>query len=187
VRLGRLWVHNLFMPKKFLRRHLPSSAKLREHPHLSWLGSWLINPQIWHLHRRAVAGAAFIGLFCMFLPIPFQMIPAVFLAIVTRCNLPLSVALVWISNPITITPMFYFAYRLGAWLLNMKIEVSVIEITFEWLLSNVGTIGYPLLVGCLICGWVCGVSGFIFAHLAWRLSVARQWRARRAARNSRKA
>ena len=175
------------MPKKFLRRHLPSATVMREHPHLSWLGSWLTNPQIWHLHRRAVAGAAFIGLFCMFLPIPFQMLPAALLAIMTRCNLPLSVALVWISNPLTIAPMFYFAYRLGAWLLDMELEVSTIEISWDWLSTNASAIGYPLLVGCLVCGWVSGVTGFIIAHVVWRWSVARQWRERRALRRARKA
>jgi uncharacterized protein (DUF2062 family) len=173
------------MPRNLLRRHLPSAASLREHPALRPLGSWLTNPELWHLHRRAVAGAAFIGLFCMFLPMPFQMIPAALLAIAARCNLPVSVALVWISNPITMGPMFYFAYRLGAWLLDVRLEVHTIELNLAWLAGYAGQIGYPLLVGCLLCGWVCGLTGFAFVHLGWRWSVARQWRARRAARRLR--
>ncbi|MEZ5560755.1 MAG: DUF2062 domain-containing protein [Pseudomonadales bacterium] len=140
---------------------------------------WLHEPELWHLHRRSVGGATFIGLFCAFLPMPFQMLVAAVLAVWSRCNLPISVALVWITNPLTIPPMFYFAYRLGAWLLDMRIEVSQIHLNWSWLMDNLGNIGYPLIVGSLICGWVAGLTGMVFVRLAWRLHVIRRWRERR--------
>jgi hypothetical protein len=147
---------------------------------------WLHDPELWHLHRRSVAGATFIGLFCAFLPVPFQMLIAALLAVVSRCNLPLSVMLVWVTNPITMTPMFYFAYRLGAWLLDRRIEVGTIQLSWEWLSSHMGEIGWPLLFGSLVCGWVAGVTGLVIVRLAWRLHVIRRWRARRERRRQRK-
>lgn len=173
------------MPKKFLRRYLPDPTAVRENPALRPLGVLLNNPEIWHLHRRSVAGAAFIGLFCAFLPIPFQMLVAGVLAVGSRCNLPLSVALVWITNPLTIGPMFYFAYRLGAWLLDTELEVQSIELSFAWLVDNLDTIGYPLLFGSLLCGWVLGLTGFVFVRITWRLHVIRRWQERRARRKHR--
>ncbi|MCZ6710419.1 MAG: DUF2062 domain-containing protein [Gammaproteobacteria bacterium] len=170
------------MPKKFLRRYLPNPNTMREHPALRPVSKWLNNPEIWHMHRRAVAGAAFIGLFCAFLPVPFQMLIAAFLAVASRCNLPMSVALVWITNPITMAPMFYFAYRLGAWLLNMQLEVETIDLSWSWLSSNLGTIGYPLVFGSLVCGWVSGVTGMVVVRIVWRMHVIRRWRARHRAR-----
>lgn len=134
------------------------------------------------MHRRSIAGATFIGLFCAFVPAPFQMLLAAVLAIVARCNLPLSVALVWISNPITMGPMFYFTYRLGAWLLNMDVEVSSIHLSFSWLMDNLDAIGYPLLFGSLLCGWVAGVTGFVLVRVSWRLHVVSRWRERSARR-----
>lgn len=155
---------------------------MRTHRALRPVSRWLNDPELWHLHRRSVGGATFIGLFCAFLPVPFQMLIAAILAIVSRCNLPISVVLVWITNPITMTPMFYFAYRLGAWLLNRQVEVSTIELSWQWLGSHLGQIGVPLLFGSLVCGWVAGVSGLVIVRILWRFHVVRRWRARQAAR-----
>lgn len=175
------------MPKNFLRRHLPTPAAMRTHRALRPISRWLNRPELWHLHRRSVAGAAFIGLFCAFLPVPFQMLIAAALAILARCNLPLSVMLVWLTNPITMTPIFYFAYRLGAWLLDRQIEVATIHLTWEWLSTHIGAIGWPLLIGSLVCGWVAGLTGMIIVRLTWRFHVVQRWRERKASRQQRQA
>ncbi len=171
------------MPKQLLRRYLPNPTTLRKHKALTPLGDWLNRPEIWHLHRRSVSGAAFVGLFCAFLPVPFQMIVAGFLAIVARVNLPIAVVLVWITNPLTIGPIFYFCYRLGAWLLGMQEGITGITLEWQWLLSNWSHIAYPLIFGSLLCGWVVGITGFTVVRIAWRLHVIRRWRARQERRH----
>lgn len=176
-----------FMPKDLLRRYLPSPSKLRENPALRPVRKWLQDPEIWHLHRRAVAGAAFIGLFCAFLPIPFQMAVAALLAVAFRCNLPIAAALVWVTNPVTIGPMFLFAYRLGVWLLGSQEAVSDFEFNMDWLLANIDDLAYPLLFGSLVCGWVSGITAFALVHVLWRLHVVSRWRERRDRRNAHKA
>ena len=50
------------MPRGLVRRYLPDPDKLREHRALRPLGNLLHAPEIWHFHRRSVAGAAFIGI-----------------------------------------------------------------------------------------------------------------------------
>ncbi|HEX7035956.1 MAG TPA: DUF2062 domain-containing protein [Pseudomonadales bacterium] len=172
------------MPRKFLRRHLPTPSALRAHRALRPVGRWLQDPELWHLHRRSVSGAAFIGLFVAFIPIPFQMLVAAVLAVIARCNLPLSVALVWITNPVTMPPVFYFAYQLGAWLLDRRVEVGTIELNWSWLSAHLGDIGWPLLFGSLVCGWVAGVTAMVLVRVLWRLHVIRRWRARRLSRRT---
>jgi uncharacterized protein (DUF2062 family) len=174
------------MPKSVLHRYLPKPTDVRKMSALKPLGAWLSNPEIWHLHRRSVAGATFVGLFCAFIPLPAQMLIAGVLAIAFRINLPVSIALVWITNPITIAPIFYFTYRLGAWLLGMELETSSIEPTFSWMTDNLAKIGYPLIFGSLVCGWVAGVTGFVLVRVAWRLHVLRRWSERRKKRKQRK-
>ena len=75
--------------------------------------------------------------------------------------------------------MFYFTYRLGAWLLDMRIEVEAVEISFSWIFANLTRIGYPLIFGSLLCGWIAGVTGFVLARLLWRLHIIQRWRQRR--------
>jgi uncharacterized protein (DUF2062 family) len=85
------------------------------------------------LGRKNAARAAAVGLFCAWIPIPFQMILAASLAIFFSANIPLSVALVWLTNPITMPPLFYAAYRLGAWVLQMPVNNFAFELSFRWL------------------------------------------------------
>ena len=169
----------IVMPKKRLQRYLPSPAQIRKYRALRPVAHLLTNSEIWHLNRRSAAGAVFIGLFCAFLPLPLQMVVAASLAIATRCNLAISVALVWITNPLTIAPIFYFTYRLGAWLLNMQLVTETIELNVNWIWANLGSIGYPLLFGSLLCGWVAGVTGFFITRILWRVHVIARWKARR--------
>jgi uncharacterized protein len=175
------------MPPSSFRRYLPDAHKLRQHPALKPLGKWLQNPEIWHFHRRSVAGAAFIGLFVAFLPVPGHMLIAAALAIPARCNLPISVALVWVTNPLTMGPVFYFAYKLGAWLLDTHLTVDKVKIDLDWLGERLDEIWRPLLLGSLICGWVSGITALAIVRIGWRISVIRRWRERRRSRRERDA
>ena len=85
------------MPKRLFRKYLPSPDRLKGHKSLSFLGGVLSDPNLWHINRHSLAGAAFIGVFTGLLPIPLQMGLAALLAVRFHCNLPLSVVLVWIS------------------------------------------------------------------------------------------
>ncbi|MAZ45554.1 MAG: ATP-binding protein [Gammaproteobacteria bacterium] len=163
---------------KNLKIELPKASDINNYRSLKPMARWLAKPEIWQFNRRTASGATFIGLFCAFLPIPSQMVIAAPLSIIFRCNLPLAIAWVWISNPITVTPIYYFCYQLGAWLLNRELEVTSIEITWQWFTTTLSDIAYPLLTGSLICGWVAGITGFIVVRMMWRLKTIKRWRQR---------
>jgi len=110
------------------------------------------------------------------------MVPAALLAIASRCNLPLSVALVWVSNPLTIGPLFYFAYRLGAWLLGVEPSIEHIELNLNWLTVQLSHIWRPLLLGSVTCGWIAGVSASVISRVLWRFHVIKRWKSRKAHR-----
>jgi uncharacterized protein (DUF2062 family) len=166
------------MPKKFIQRFSPKPETLKAHPHLKHFGEILQNPNLWHINRRSAAGAVAVGLFCAWMPIPFQMLLAAAIAIVFTVNLPLSVALVWISNPFTMPPLFYAAYRLGAYVLDEPVAHFHFKLSFHWLIKALETIAPSLLVGCFILGALSAASGYFLLRLLWWLNIAKKWRRR---------
>ena len=167
------------MPRDWIRQYLPTQDWIRRQSSLGPVRHLLLEPELWHLHRRSVGGAFFIGLFCAFLPIPTQMLAAALLAVVARCNMPISVSLVWITNPLTVAPMFFFAYKLGAWLLGVEVQDAQWGLSWTWLGETFTAIWWPLTLGCLVCGWVAGLTGAVVSRVLWRLHVIRRWKQRR--------
>ncbi|MEL0049239.1 MAG: DUF2062 domain-containing protein, partial [Gammaproteobacteria bacterium] len=72
-----------------LRTLVPSREKLREISALRPVAHLLHRSELWHLNRRSVSGAAFVGLFSAFIPLPSQMLLAALIAVVFRVNLPI--------------------------------------------------------------------------------------------------
>lgn len=167
------------MPRKLIRKYMPDEQTLRSHRHLSWLGRHLHDPNLWHLTRKSVARAFLVGILCAFMPIPGQMIVAAVLAILFSSNLPISVGLVWITNPFTMPPIFYACYRLGAWLMGID---STHTGGWSWdlatLQSELASIWWPLLLGSLVCGVVFGLLGHVAINRFWIWHVNRSWRKR---------
>jgi uncharacterized protein (DUF2062 family) len=168
--------------KRLMRRLAPDTKAMQEHERLRIFGRLLHDPNLWHLNRRSAAGAFAVGLFMMYMP-PFgQWLMAAAAAIVFRVNLPISVALVFVTNPITIPPMFYAAYLLGAWVLGQP--APPFELAFWANPSNWLTILWPLALGCLLCAMACSAIGYFGVRLAWRWYVLRHLQRRRARRQA---
>ena len=159
------------MPRKFFQRFLPRPQTIKENKTLQIFGDWLHEPNLWHLSRRSVAGAFAVGLFFAWMPVPFQMFLAAGAAILMRTNLPLSVALVWITNPVTIPPMFYFAYTVGTWIMGEPPQDFSFELTMDWLLNEMQSSWQPFLLGCFTVASISSLIGYTTINFIWRHSV----------------
>ena len=126
-----------------------------------------------------VSGAFAVGLFWAFIPFPSQMLMAAATAIPARVNLPISVALVWITNPVTIPPMFYFAYLVGTWILGTAPQPIEFELTMACLTESLAGIWQPLLLGSLVCATISAAIGFFGMRALWRLHIIRHLKQRR--------
>jgi len=175
------------MPHKFLKKYSPNSQTIRNNKALSFLGDNIHQPYLWHMNRNSVARAFAIGLFCTWIPIPLQTVVAAVLAIYYRAHLPLSVALVFITNPVTIPPMFYFAYKLGSMVLSIDPQTVPMDLGWHWITTTLGQIWKPLLFGCLMLGIISSAVGYFAIHSIWRQSIRRRWKDRKEAREARKA
>ncbi|ATM01289.1 DUF2062 domain-containing protein [Aeromonas sp. MR19] len=170
------------MPKRLIKRWMPDQERLKEHKHLRLFGKLLLDANLWHLNRRSAAGAFAVGLFMAWIPLPCQMLLAAGGAIACRVNLPLSVALVWLSNPFTMPPLFYGAYLTGCQLLGQPSQHIDIEFTWAWLVSVFETLAPPLLLGSLVLALLSSLIGYALIRTFWRISTVRQWQKRKEAR-----
>lgn len=150
-----------------LKRFLPDRKTLQNHKLFQLFGDFIHDADLWHMNRHSVSEAVLWGAICCFLPIPFQMVPCLLLCIWRRCNIPIAIALVWISNPITMAPMMYFAFEVGAWVTGQSVDLSTYDLSWNWLFSRLAEIWLPLVVGCLTCGVSLGALGFIGVQLFW--------------------
>jgi len=172
------------MPRKFLKRIMPDHNTMRDHPHLRKFGQRLTEPKLWHLNRRSVAGGVALGLFIGFMPILGQMFIAVALAIWLRVNLPFASMAVWVTNPLTIAPIFFYAYKTGAWVLQVPVGQYAFSLSWEWFSQEFMAIWQPLVLGSIIFGTIAALGGILFVRLAWRLIVIRSWLQRRRKQSS---
>jgi len=159
------------MPKKFFKRYSPDPKRIKDTPGLGILSKYLQQPNLWHFNRRSVSKAFAIGLFFMWIPFPFQSMLAAIAAIYTRANLALSVALVFITNPITIPPMFYFSYQLGNLVLGRDSMKFNINLSWEWITESLIHIWQPLFVGCFLSALFTSMLGFLAIQAIWRYNV----------------
>ncbi len=172
------------MAKKLIKRFMPDMHKVRDHKHLKFFGALLHDPGLWHMNRRSVSGGVAVGLFMAFVPMPFQMVAAALIALIFRFNLPIAVALVWITNPLTIGPITYFIYKLGSLLLGLPVHAIAFEPTWVWLIAELKWIWRPILLGSLVVSSVSATAGYFFIHALWRMQVVRDWERRKASRVS---
>lgn len=168
------------MPKRLFKRYMPDHHKIRNNKSLNKVfGTLLHDPNLLHINRRSVSGAMAVGLFYAFVPLPIQMLLAAGTSIFIRVNLPISVGLVWITNPLTIPPMFYFCYKLGTWVLGTPLLEFEFELSWHWLANELEIIWKPFFLGCLISSITASVLGWSAIRLLWRLHVIKHLKQRK--------
>ena len=138
------------------------------------------------MNRRSCSGALAGGLFCAFIPVPFQMLLAAVAAVAFRVNILIAVPTVWISNPITMPPIFYFCYLVGAAVLKTPAQDFNFELSYEWLLSGLLHIWQPFLLGCFLVGSIAAITALALTRVLWRLHIISYIKAKRERRRERK-
>lgn len=178
------------MPRKFFRKYLPTHETITQNKYIARLGPRIQHPNLWHLNRRSAAGATAVGLFAGLIPgsNPVQFLAAALLSLGFKVNLPIAVFVTLYSNPFTIVPLYYMAFKLGQLvLLHRGNEFPSIALDLEgagfreWIpaaLQWLGSVGKPLLVGLPLLAIVFAAIGYLVVDVTWRVRVRMEWRAR---------
>lgn len=178
----------LGLMKNFFKRYMPTREQLSKNRLLTVLGDSLFKAVLWHPHRRSVQRAVAIGLFWTMPPIPLQMLVASFFCIRFKANLPLALALVWTTNPVTLAPITLVQYHIGAWLLGysdekagmlaeMMADASIFSAIVS-IASEVALLVLPVFLGAIFMGSILATIGYFLAAYIWRWRVGRRWQAR---------
>ncbi len=182
------------MPRKLFRKYLPSHATISANRFVARRGSWFTHHNLWHLHRRSVAGGVAVGMLAGLIPgsNPVQFAAAGLLAIACKVNLPIAVVVTLYSNPFTIVPLYFLAFQLGQ-LALLESGGALPPLAFsldgkgwrEWLpaaLDWLAALGKPLLVGLPLLGILLSVVGYVLVRVLWRWHVVQKWRGRQRSR-----
>jgi uncharacterized protein (DUF2062 family) len=158
------WLHQRGLSRKRLK-----GGRLHR-----WFGDHLFNRHLWRLEREAVARAMFLGCLSSLSPFfGFHLLIGCSLAMCFRANIPVTVALQFLTNPATVIFYYPAAYMLGAELLGhqpMRVEkfrelIQVHDIQVLW--AALSEIGWPLLLGCSLCGLALGSFLWALTRLLW--------------------
>lgn len=170
---------------KWLTRHLPTRETVHHYRLLRPFAPHLSQPALWRMTRRSVPRGVALGLFVgVLVPIMHTMIAAV-LAIPLRANVAIAAAFTLLVNPLTMGPLYYAAYRIGAWELHHDsslVNPAAAE-RFSGELSRmlfwIHQASGPIALGVLSIAAVAALLGYFGSALVWRSWQTSRMRERR--------
>lgn len=148
-----------------MKKYLPTKEQIKANKYLALILRKVGDKEyLWEFKQRNIVLATLSGVFWAMIPMPFQMVPAAFFAILLRANVIMAIAWVWLSNPITLVPILYAEYFLGCQILGINAIVSISSINVSSLFTDWDLIVKPLLLGAVILGAAAAVA---MATLVW--------------------
>jgi len=153
-----------------IRKALKNTSK---HKKLrDFIKKYKIPSQYLATNRRMISRAVLIGLFIAFIPMPMQMAAVLLFVPFIKFNVPVALAMCWLSNPLTMPLMYYMEYLTGSFLLG--IEPEPVEMTLEWFSHNFDNIFIPLYFGTAIYSIFGSLFGYFLVNFFWKSSVHKE-------------
>jgi uncharacterized protein (DUF2062 family) len=159
------------MPRRFFRKFAINRHKVSEQWFMGPFRHLLHDHRLWGIRRKTVVPAFSLGLLIAFLPFPGHFGVAALSALALRVNIPVASVTTLIVNPVTVGPLFYFAYRVGATLLSIEPGPFSFELSLDWVRDVFVTVWLPLSLGCVLLGSISAVIGYAALDGLWRYSL----------------
>ena len=150
-----------------IRKTLKKTSKSKKFK--SFLKKYKVPPEYLSTNRKMVARAVFIGIFIAFIPMPMQMALVLAFMPFIKFNVPIALAMCWLSNPFTMPPMYYMEYLTGSYLTGS--EIAPVQMTLEWFSENIDNIFIPLYIGTFFFSAIGATLGFLAVNHFWHASV----------------
>jgi len=147
-------------------KNISKNEKIR-----NFMSNYKIPKEYLATNRKMITRAIFLGLFIAFIPMPMQMVAIIFFIPFIKFNVPLALAMCWVTNPFTMPIIYYVEYMTGSFILNIPIEN--VEMTLEWFSNNISNIFIPLYFGAFFYSIVLSTGSYFLVNFFWKLSVER--------------
>ena len=160
---------------RYIRSYLPSRERarvwLQQHP---FIEAALERTGCLHVHRRTVARGIAVGVFVGLTPtVGIQTILMLIGCVAIRGNFPAAFAVSWVSNPITLAPLYFGFNELGEAVFGGIIGPEV-TITGPAEKAAVGAL--YLVLGSLLIAGPAAIASYVAFIWVWRLLVMRKRR-----------
>jgi uncharacterized protein (DUF2062 family) len=168
--------------QRWLKRITPDRHSLEKLWCLKPFRTLVLDRGCWTFNRHSVTRAFALGLFIAFIPptpLPVHIVTCVILGMLFRLNLPVLIATVFVSNPITWLPQVAGSIWVGAKLMGMDLMPVLRELRAHNLWTEIHQLWAPLLLGALVLGLIAAAAGYVLAQVVWRARVLFQLRRRR--------
>ncbi|MEA3314628.1 MAG: DUF2062 domain-containing protein [Campylobacterota bacterium] len=120
-------------------------------------------------NRKMITRAIFLGIFIALIPMPMQMVAIILFIPFIKFNVPLALAMCWVTNPFTMPIIYYVEYTTGSFVLNIPIEK--VEMSIEWFSNNISNIFIPLYFGAFFYSILLSTTSYFLVNFFWRNSV----------------
>ena len=173
--------------RSWLRHLEPRVLDTLNGPFLRRTRPWLDQHDVFSFTREPLARGVAIGMFCGLIPGPLQVLGSLGLCAWLRGNAIAAALATAYTNPVTIVPLYWVAFQIGAFLLPGQHVMPAFEVPDgglgawmtglgEW----VAALGWPLLLGLPVMGLVLAVNSYVLVQILFLRPVIRRARRMRA-------
>ncbi len=174
---------------KRILRFLPRRSNIHRYPGLKWFARITRKRlYLWSFRVKAIVPALYGGCILTMLPLYGIQLPlSALLALLLRANLPVLVGLQFLSNPVTVLPLYFTAFQIGRACLNpLGIDIPPLNIEemkaflyalhSERLLLNLGYLARVWLVtslgGAVLGSFLATVGAIIYKIAAYEVTFS---------------
>lgn len=166
------------------RRNAPTRESLEEVRWLRPFAHRVLEPSLWRFTRRSVPRGVALGLLVgIFLMIPgLQIVGAAMLALPCRANVPIAIAMTFLSNPATTPFLLYLSLVVGNRFVHSSADIGTVSLMIEhgasiaeWVRWTASAAAPALIVGLFVIAAVSAAVGYLLSGCTWRAWISHKW------------
>ena len=127
--------------------------------------------------KSLVARGTAVGLFWAFIPMPFQMVPAMLCCWLMRANLPIALVWVWLTNPITLPPIILLEFAIGRLIENLAASYGFLPAFYDS--GTIANTFQTLVAGSITLACIAMLAGYVTILLLFGISQRQHLRKKR--------